>query len=751
VPPVIASIIVVAAIAAAAAVILIWTRRSKVRQWIAARRPGAPADNGLSVGAPKVYDTRTLVLLLDQLREQLRTLRTIDQERLARTAGSTQARRANEHEWKAAVGAPDETKDASSKETGAKPGESAGDAEALNASAFDVLADQIALSYEIFNLEMLLERALSDRVHDGAPRRQAVLGFTLSVQPPWCATNCAARAAFNVRDKAGRPISLVALFPQERADTVIAQNRRKWGGAAGGALHSVKVLAAGSHRKESSAIQRDPEMFAFEDRGSTAGDGPTFGWQLRPARGRKSVTPGLRQVFAILALPSDDRIDSTDDQEVSVQTVTSWRRYRPRTQTVTDSPGWRWWFTGRSVDALSAAESVAVPSTANLQAQLSPKIDAITWRRTGANTATVMINGQNLFAGTSVIIGGRLLDSRSPELMIHSDQKLTMLVPMSALLTCQAVLNGRYGGSVALEKRPPVASMRIRSARLDELDAPGIAAITLELAARKPVDWGRFVKLDSPLLTVDGRLIDNTPMFNRGSDDKTVLYSTYAPLSVVPGKHYMLVLRFPFAGAEWAMDYVAVVPDMKVTRAGGDADTVLLIAGAELDNERCEIALDEKYSITADGPLQRVSRELLRLKVSTSVVAKYGQLLLLRPDRPAVALSIPPAPEGEPRLNDAEKPLCIDRGSTSVIELTGERLDLVTSATVQDVKLDYAAGAGGRSLAVYVTAAATSKPGKCMLTLETGSGKSLATPLFVIGALAAAAAQGDAGAAPAQP
>ncbi|MEK6279567.1 MAG: hypothetical protein AABN95_04365 [Acidobacteriota bacterium] len=41
------------------------------------------------------------------------------------------------------------------------------------------------LTYQIFNLRMLLERSLSDRLlDDDQPRRQAVLGFNVTLDPP---------------------------------------------------------------------------------------------------------------------------------------------------------------------------------------------------------------------------------------------------------------------------------------------------------------------------------------------------------------------------------------------------------------------------------------------------------------------------------------------------------------------------------------------------------------------------------------
>ena len=49
-------------------------------------------------------------------------------------------------------------------------------------NASDLLSDQVNLSYQIFGLEMILQKSLSDRVlNNGEARLQAVLGFNVKI------------------------------------------------------------------------------------------------------------------------------------------------------------------------------------------------------------------------------------------------------------------------------------------------------------------------------------------------------------------------------------------------------------------------------------------------------------------------------------------------------------------------------------------------------------------------------------------
>jgi hypothetical protein len=61
-------------------------RKRRLQCW-----PGPPNDNGIGIGRPKLYDTRSLSLLLEEMQEQLRRLNNISQKPLTDAQGTTQA------------------------------------------------------------------------------------------------------------------------------------------------------------------------------------------------------------------------------------------------------------------------------------------------------------------------------------------------------------------------------------------------------------------------------------------------------------------------------------------------------------------------------------------------------------------------------------------------------------------------------------------------------------------------------------
>jgi hypothetical protein len=170
--------------------------------------------NGISVGKPKVFDSRSLSIMLEQLSEQLRTVQVVDAQKLAAALGNQQGSEAHNTAVAASLTGPslpsvtttekpnaagnlavterDTSRAATTPATPTLPALLAAPSytPTFGPSAADLLADQVSLSYQIFNVRMLLERSLTDRLAtpDGKPRLQAVLGFQISIDPPRNAT-----------------------------------------------------------------------------------------------------------------------------------------------------------------------------------------------------------------------------------------------------------------------------------------------------------------------------------------------------------------------------------------------------------------------------------------------------------------------------------------------------------------------------------------------------------------------------------
>src|ERR1700677_2015906 len=174
---------------------------------------------GIGVGLPKVFDNRTLTLQLEKLKQQLNQQQTqngvIDLKSVAAALNNLQGLSQQETSTALSVtGSPTpattltKTLNTSNVNTSGIPLPNttttqnqttnssvtptapafdsfttlpAGFNPTFGSSASDLLNDQMNLSYQIINLQMLLDRALSDRIYPqdsgGGTRLQTVLGF----------------------------------------------------------------------------------------------------------------------------------------------------------------------------------------------------------------------------------------------------------------------------------------------------------------------------------------------------------------------------------------------------------------------------------------------------------------------------------------------------------------------------------------------------------------------------------------------
>ena len=447
--------------------------------WIRSRRPPENIGNGIVVGLAKAFDNRSLALRIERLSAALETLKVVNQSladdlRNVQIQTATDASRAFSLAIKSTTGANKDEK--SDDERNAEPKRSAphapdgGKADAKNSvglAAGEVLNDQLNLASQIFNLQTLYERSLSDRMLKGNSRLQTVLGFQVSISPPLGYENCVAVIEVAVRSKdtvtsATKPVSLVALMPQEKtynAESISNSEHSIEGSAV------VRVVTMGyTHKGKSQQlfIHRDADTIAFERAPRSQStlldaDATVFGWEFRPVLGRDAVSPGTRQMLAVIALPEvDSAVPSTFVLEVKTRSY--WRYYNRKRQTT--GPKWSWlpWRVDRSGTTDSPFQLLDIPNTANIQEALAPKVSDIRWVNSGRGRATVIVKGQNFFSGTKVVIDGKEYREEDGRLTLKSDQALEFETSLDSLVTGDAVLSGRFGPSFQLkvpkEKRP---------------------------------------------------------------------------------------------------------------------------------------------------------------------------------------------------------------------------------------------------------------------------------------------------------
>ncbi|HEV3318054.1 MAG TPA: hypothetical protein VG488_13835 [Candidatus Angelobacter sp.] len=454
--------------------------------WVKRHFPTDTTQNGITIGHAKAFDNRSLALRVERLNASLENFRVVSQN-VTESLENLQEQTSNKTSLSLSVGldanagktqnsAKSNPGNTEKKETGAPPAVSAIQTEGkpnVGLAASDVLSNQLNLASQIFNLQTLYERSLTDRMIDGDSRLQTVLGFQVSITPPVGYEDCIAVVEIGVRMKAGndpKPVSLVALMPQEKtynAESISGSERSIEGSAV------AKVLTmdfSGKGESRHLFVHRDSDTIAFEREPSAEPvffeNATTFGWEFRPVLGRQAVSPGTRQMLAVVAVPMADKSDGGQAAEctLEVKTRSYWRRYHRRKQTT--GPNWSWspWKVDRSFVIQSKTQELKIPNTAKIQSALQPHVTGIEWVNSGQGRATVIVEGYNFFSGTKIILGGKTHREEDGTLTLKSDQALEFETSMELLASGDAVLSGRFGPALQLvmpDSKLPFTSLEI--------------------------------------------------------------------------------------------------------------------------------------------------------------------------------------------------------------------------------------------------------------------------------------------------
>jgi hypothetical protein len=740
-------------------------------------RPPDCTGNGITIGLPKVFDSRSLSLKIEQLNAGLEALRVVSQnvtENLPRLQSKTTTEISVGATLGANTGVDKKTAAGGSSATDGK-NTSGGDKATVDSAlgkapelpfglaAGDALTDQLNLASQIVNLRTLYERSLSDRLLNDKPRLQAVLGFQVSITPPTGCEDCAAitEIAVRVKGKPKEPVSLVALMPQEKtynSETISNTSQSLEGSLV---AKVVTLGLKGRNRAEHLFLHRDSDTVAFERDPSTPpclfGDGEppatVFGWEFRPVLGRRSVSAGTRQMLAVIALPEADEV-SAKSVTLEVHCRSYWRSYHRKSQTT----GARWprpWRKEPSRRNDSKTVELVVPNTAHIQDSLQPKVNGIQWVNSGGGRTTIIVQGSNFFPGTEVLIGGEVYNEQSANLVLKSDQALEVNTTMFALASSDAVLRGRFGSSI------PLALPR------SELKFPALDLIDVKTQAKRGAKYVRMRVYVTALgqdgettdLTVDDfnpypdaiLLIGKEPLplpydysdldpakdkespvhVNPLPKSKYVLIEAWVPLSAYAAGDLMVTFRVPFCDTNWSSSLAIGVSEPAVVRLGEvGSDTVLRIAQALGFTSAVRVELDRSYTDPPD--LARDDEGNLRLTVKSDQLAKFSSLVLHH-NKYSFVLPIPARQAAPKAMIDINvKPPQIAKGTGGLVEWTGSALDGIASASVAGSAVDVNVYDSGTRLAVFIPAAATAQTGKLELECLTRANEKLKALLFVV-------------------
>ena len=347
--------------------------------------------NGIVVSDVKVYNDQSLQTLLNSLKGRLGQLSGLDQTTLIKAEGSLQGSSARQLEFSMQGSG---TPLPGSTTTSSKPGiqtqvtsptvtptspalpnaPSLSPSSNYSQSALNILNEQMQLSYETINLQMLLEGSLSDQYSRGKNirKRHVTLGFPISITVPnkhsglWGQVYTGAVAEVeitvcNLPDKGRKktqepqeppriqelpkteePPSLMTILPREKTYNVatISNNLASLGASA---------IVAGVANIGASFLWAHQTYYLVQDQDTVAFQRSceprkcqsccTFVWQFHPVLGEKTVRQGLRQTFAQISFPTsvDVRgLEKVSDSIGEVTVTTRWRQYDRKTGIVGD-------------------------------------------------------------------------------------------------------------------------------------------------------------------------------------------------------------------------------------------------------------------------------------------------------------------------------------------------------------------------------------------------------------------------------
>ena len=297
---------------------------------------------------------------------------------------------------------------------------------AFSPSALDVLGEQMQLSYEIINLQLLLEGSLNDQYVRGTylMKPHTTVGFPISITAPSRGEyrNAVAEVEVTVCDPPvvgpegmSEAPSLMTILPREKTYNVASITNKSVSLGASGIIAGVISVGANflwGHQtyyvvedQDTVAIQRSPRSgvckpFKIYDKDKkqsadvAQSKSVTFAWQFRPVLGQSIVRQGLRQTFAQISFPPYPQMQCTG----TVNIRTRWLKYDAKRGIVGDE-----------------ISNSASPEIASQLAFFFPNslVRGVTTVDNFDGTTTVTVSGAYL-SGTRVRVGLSYLDESTP-------------------------------------------------------------------------------------------------------------------------------------------------------------------------------------------------------------------------------------------------------------------------------------------------------------------------------------------------
>jgi hypothetical protein len=411
------------------------------------------ASNGIAVGKPKVYDDSVLQMMLNNAQSRLVSLQVLDQTGIASRLGSITGANQQISSFAVAVQGPPTpqsvvtangptsqvastvtptaannstvtttaapsqnvvtTVPQNNPPTAAAPAPSTSLPTSFSVSASDILNEQMQLTYEIANYNLLIGGPLNDHVTrvmrpNGqlwtVDKPHLTLGFPITINPDKRFKDAIAVVEVEVETLPDalndEPPAIAALLPREKTYNVAAIKDHSGQIGAGVVTQVAGISGSYLFGRKTYYVVKDQDTVAltFKPEAQHSRDDQRIGfsWEFRPVLGENYVKPGLKQTFVQLAFPAPAHAPVIG--KVLVRTY--WRKYDRNTGLA------------KEIIKNSLHEDAIVPIPTFPMEQKTPLFGVTNMEDLGGGQMLVRLEGSFL-GGTYVRVGSSLLQAGS--------------------------------------------------------------------------------------------------------------------------------------------------------------------------------------------------------------------------------------------------------------------------------------------------------------------------------------------------
>jgi hypothetical protein len=520
-------------------------------------------------------------------------------------------------------------------------------------------------------------------------------------------------------------------MPQEKTynASALSSSSTAFGGSA-----VAKIITIGYNQRKRSQtffLYRDSDTLAIERQ--PVGNSVTFGWVFRPVLGRRSISAGMRQMFAVVALPETDLSSDVAASSLSVSAKTYWLHFDKGTLTTLRHPGfWDWSAKRLPPGTTTTFASVDVFPTAPVEAALHPTVRSVQLLHTTSGSTVLQIEGENFFTGTTVTIGDKTYRTTDDGLFLKSSQTMLLTANADTLShSMNAVVNGRYGKSVSLYNVSPAGITIVPRLNPDGLK---FTELVLQIRSGDPAGSLTRAQIDNfprPLVTLNGATvpypltlqdISENVSGAAGATRTYILATVTVPNSMLQARDNRVGVIFPLIGNKWYAETV-VYDDtgVQIARISGGKTTTLLISRPGIQfTGNWRLLLDKTYDLADDQPIKAVVKPkeptptsftrlvqckdskhntapgcyVVKLVADTKFLSDYKKLVLIADNGYVETLDLPAAgpaadkPSTPPKITGV-KPSTVGLNEVVTVTIAGSGLDAVKQVSFEGKPLTF--------------------------------------------------------------